>query len=138
MRLVVHSGMPTSPRSFFVTHAKAARGTLKNQKPCVLWFTGLSGAGKSTIANMVEKKLHAMGRHTYLLDGDNVRHGLNKDLGTTVLMTEATRGILGDRVEAKDCGTLWVKGRTQPLRVYELLALRPESEGGSPCAGRSS
>jgi bifunctional enzyme CysN/CysC len=49
----------------------------------VLWFTGLSGAGKSTIANLVEKKLHAMGRHTYLLDGDNVRHGLNKDLGFT-------------------------------------------------------
>jgi bifunctional enzyme CysN/CysC len=49
----------------------------------VVWFTGLSGAGKSTIANLVEKKLHAMGRHTYLLDGDNVRHGLNKDLGFT-------------------------------------------------------
>jgi adenylylsulfate kinase-like enzyme len=49
----------------------------------VLWFTGLSGAGKSTIANLVEKKLHAHGRHTYLLDGDNVRHGLNKDLGFT-------------------------------------------------------
>jgi bifunctional enzyme CysN/CysC len=49
----------------------------------VLWFTGLSGAGKSTIANLVEKKLLAMGRHTYLLDGDNVRHGLNKDLGFT-------------------------------------------------------
>jgi adenylate cyclase len=79
----------------------------------------------------------------YAVVGDPVNvaarlEGLNKDLGTTVLMTEATRGILGDRVEAKDCGTLWVKGRTQPLRVYELLALRPESEGGSPCAGRSS
>ena len=53
------------------------------QKPVVLWFTGLSGAGKSTIANLVEKKLHAMGRHCYLLDGDNVRHGLTKDLGFT-------------------------------------------------------
>ena len=49
----------------------------------MLWFTGLSGAGKSTIANIVEKRLHALGRHTYLLDGDNVRHGLNKDLGFT-------------------------------------------------------
>ncbi|SFV17311.1 sulfate adenylyltransferase subunit CysN [Pseudoduganella namucuonensis] len=60
---------------------KQAHATLKAQKPCVLWFTGLSGAGKSTIANMVEKRLHALGKHTYLLDGDNVRHGLNKDLG---------------------------------------------------------
>jgi len=56
---------------------------LKGQKPAVLWFTGFSGAGKSTIANLVEKKLHALGRHTFLLDGDNVRHGLNKDLGFT-------------------------------------------------------
>ncbi len=56
---------------------------LKGQKPAVLWFTGLSGAGKSTIANLVEKKLAASGRHTFLLDGDNVRHGLNKDLGFT-------------------------------------------------------
>jgi bifunctional enzyme CysN/CysC len=62
---------------------KAARAASKAQKPCLLWFTGLSGAGKSTIANLVEKKLHALGRHTYLLDGDNVRHGLSKDLGFT-------------------------------------------------------
>jgi bifunctional enzyme CysN/CysC len=62
---------------------KVARAAAKGQKPGVLWFTGLSGAGKSTIANLVEKKLHAMGRHTYLLDGDNIRHGLNKDLGFT-------------------------------------------------------
>jgi len=60
------------------THAK-----IKGQKPAVLWFTGLSGAGKSTIANLVEKKLVAQGRHTFLLDGDNVRHRLNKDLGFT-------------------------------------------------------
>ena len=62
---------------------KTARSSLKKQKACILWFTGLSGAGKSTVANIVEKKLAAMGRHTYLLDGDNVRHGLNKDLGFT-------------------------------------------------------
>ncbi|MCA9474944.1 MAG: sulfate adenylyltransferase subunit CysN, partial [Nitrospira sp.] len=62
---------------------KDARATLKGQKPFILWFTGLSGAGKSTVANMVEKKLHSLGRHTYLLDGDNVRHGLNRDLGFT-------------------------------------------------------
>jgi bifunctional enzyme CysN/CysC len=62
---------------------KQARALLSHQKPCILWFTGLSGAGKSTIANLVEKRLHADGRQTYLLDGDNVRHGLNKDLGFT-------------------------------------------------------
>ena len=65
------------------TSTSAARAALKGQRPCVLWFTGLSGAGKSTIANLVEKRLHALGRHTYLLDGDNVRHGLNQDLGFT-------------------------------------------------------
>ena len=60
-----------------------ARAALKHQKPCILWFTGLSGAGKSTIANLVEKRLHVAGKHTYMLDGDNVRHGLNRDLGFT-------------------------------------------------------
>ena len=62
---------------------REAHAALKGQSPQVLWFTGLSGAGKSTIANLVERKLHALGRHTYLLDGDNVRHGLNRDLGFT-------------------------------------------------------
>ncbi|AXX90465.1 adenylyl-sulfate kinase [Arcobacter suis] len=60
---------------------KDKRLTLLNQKPCILWFTGLSGSGKSTIANAVEAELFKRGRKTYLLDGDNVRHGLNKDLG---------------------------------------------------------
>ena len=63
--------------------SKTSRAQLMGHKPAVLWFTGLSGAGKSTIANLVEKKLLAEGRHTYLLDGDNVRHGLNRDLGFT-------------------------------------------------------
>ena len=63
--------------------SRETHATLKGQKPAVLWFTGLSGSGKSTIANIVEKKLVARGRHTFLLDGDNVRHGLNRDLGFT-------------------------------------------------------
>ena len=63
--------------------SKQSRADLKGQKPVILWFTGLSGSGKSTIANIVERKLTLAGRHTYLLDGDNVRHGLNRDLGFT-------------------------------------------------------
>ncbi|MGD0420715.1 MAG: sulfate adenylyltransferase subunit CysN [Xanthobacteraceae bacterium] len=74
-------------QSFEVT--KTARARLNAQQPALLWFTGLSGAGKSTIANNLEKKLHALGKHTFVLDGDNVRHGLNRDLGFTE----------GDRVE---------------------------------------
>ncbi len=66
-----------------LTVTKEARAELKHQRPAILWFTGLSGAGKSTIANLVEAKLHAQGAHTLMLDGDNVRHGLNKDLGFT-------------------------------------------------------
>lgn len=62
---------------------RGERAAIKGQKPCVVWFTGLSGAGKSTIANCLERKLHGMGRHTMLLDGDNIRQGLNKDLGFT-------------------------------------------------------
>jgi len=60
---------------------KTLRAAQKRQKPCILWFTGLSGSGKSTTANAIEQKLFKLGHHTYLLDGDNVRHGLNKDLG---------------------------------------------------------
>ncbi|RMF08834.1 MAG: sulfate adenylyltransferase subunit CysN [Alphaproteobacteria bacterium] len=63
--------------------SREAHAAQKNQRPRVLWFTGLSGSGKSTIANLVEKKLYALGKHTFLMDGDNIRHGLNKDLGFT-------------------------------------------------------
>ena len=74
---------PTSENIVHHPHAvtKSARAALKGQRPCILWFTGLSGSGKSTIANAVEAKLCEMGKHTYLLDGDNIRHGLNRDLG---------------------------------------------------------
>ena len=61
--------------------SKESRSQLKEQKPCLLWFTGLSGSGKSTVANAVDEMLHEMGYHTYVLDGDNIRHRLNKDLG---------------------------------------------------------
>ena len=70
-------------RQQILSVSKAKRAALKAQRPCVLWFTGLSGAGKSTIANVVEAKLAERKRHTYMLDGDNVRHGLNKDIGFT-------------------------------------------------------
>ena len=73
--------MPDQSQALAVN--KAARAGRKAQKPCVVWFTGLPASGKSTIANLVEQRLHALGRHTYLLDGDNVRRGLNKDLGFT-------------------------------------------------------
>ena len=63
--------------------SRETRATMKNQAPAVLWFTGLSGAGKSTIANLVDRKLHRMNRHTFMLDGDNIRHGLSRDLGFT-------------------------------------------------------
>jgi bifunctional enzyme CysN/CysC len=66
-----------------LTVGRVARAELKKQAPCVLWFTGLPAAGKSTIANRVEAELHGRGHHTYMLDGDNVRHGLNRDLGFT-------------------------------------------------------
>jgi bifunctional enzyme CysN/CysC len=68
-------------QSFEIT--KTARARLNEQKPVLLWFTGLSGAGKSTVANNLERKLHALGKRTFVLDGDNVRHGLNRDLGFT-------------------------------------------------------
>jgi bifunctional enzyme CysN/CysC len=67
----------------FLDVNRRGRAGLTRQKPCVVWFTGLSGAGKSTIANLLERRLHSSGHLTYLLDGDNVRHGLNKDLGFT-------------------------------------------------------
>ncbi len=73
------------PNAHLYRHAmtvdKAARAAVNGQKPCVLWFTGLSGAGKSTVADLVEQRLHTLGKRTMILDGDNVRHGLNRDLG---------------------------------------------------------
>jgi bifunctional enzyme CysN/CysC len=110
---------------------KAARGLQKGQKPCVLWFTGLSGAGKSTIANLVEKKLFAAGRHTYLLDGDNVRHGLNKDLGfTDADRVENIRRVAEVARLMADAGLITVTAFISPFRAERQLArsLMPEGE----------
>ncbi|NMG76351.1 sulfate adenylyltransferase subunit CysN [Aromatoleum diolicum] len=102
---------------------KAARAALKHQKPCVLWFTGLSGAGKSTIANHVEKKLHALGYHTYLLDGDNVRHGLNKDLGFTEAdRVENIRRVAEVAKLMVDAGLIVITAFISPFRAERQMA----------------
>ncbi|MDP5291240.1 sulfate adenylyltransferase subunit CysN [Oceanimonas sp. CHS3-5] len=102
---------------------KEARALSKNQKPAVLWFTGLSGAGKSTIANLVEKKLHAQGNHTYLLDGDNVRHGLNKDLGfTDADRVENIRRVAEVSKLMVDAGLLVLTAFISPFRAERRLA----------------
>jgi len=102
---------------------KQARQQLKNQKPCVLWLTGLSGAGKSTIANLVEKKLYARGHHTYLLDGDNVRHGLNKDLGfTDADRVENIRRIAEVAKLMVDAGLIVITAFISPFRSERDMA----------------
>jgi bifunctional enzyme CysN/CysC len=102
---------------------KALRSELKGQRPAVLWFTGLSGAGKSTIANLVEKKLAAMGRHTYLLDGDNVRHGLNKDLGFTEAdRVENIRRVAEVARLMVDAGLIVMTAFISPFRSERAMA----------------
>jgi len=102
---------------------KGARALAKNQQPCVLWLTGLSGAGKSTIANLVEKKLHAMGHHTYLLDGDNVRHGLNKDLGfTDADRVENIRRVAEVAKLMLDAGLIVITSFISPFRSERAMA----------------
>ncbi len=109
---------------------KSARAGLKEQKPCVLWFTGLSGAGKSTIANTLEKRLHAMGRHTYLLDGDNVRHGLNKDLGfTDVDRVENIRRVAEAARLFVDAGLIVMVSFISPFRSERRMARDLFDEG---------
>ena len=109
---------------------KAARSSLMGQKPAVLWFTGLSGAGKSTIANLVEKKLYAMGRHSYLLDGDNVRHGLNKDLGFTEAdRVENIRRVAEVARLMVDAGLIVITAFISPFRAERELARGLMDEG---------
>ncbi|MHA6963905.1 sulfate adenylyltransferase subunit CysN [Zobellella denitrificans] len=109
---------------------KEARALAKGQKPAVLWFTGLSGAGKSTIANLVEKKLHAQGRHTYLLDGDNVRHGLNKDLGfTDADRVENIRRVAEVSKLMVDAGLIVLTAFISPFRSERRMARELLAEG---------
>jgi len=102
---------------------RAARGRLMRQRPAVVWLTGLSGAGKSTIANLVERRLHALGRHTYTLDGDNLRHGLNHDLG----FSEADRAENVRRVSEvaalfADAGLVVIASLISPYRAERARA----------------
>ena len=102
---------------------KDARAALKRQKACVLWFTGLSGAGKSTIANLVEKQLYALGRHTYLLDGDNVRHGLNRDLGfADTDRVENIRRVAEVSKLMVDAGLITLVSFISPFRAERRMA----------------
>jgi bifunctional enzyme CysN/CysC len=102
---------------------KGAHAALNGHKPCVVWFTGLSGSGKSTISNLLEKKLHAMGLHTHLLDGDNVRHGLNKDLGFTEAdRVENIRRVAEVSRLMVDAGLIVLVSFISPFRAERRLA----------------
>jgi bifunctional enzyme CysN/CysC len=102
---------------------KSARAKLNNQRPAVLWFTGLSGAGKSTIANLVERRLHAQGRHTMILDGDNVRHGLNRDLGFTEAdRVENIRRVAEVAKLFVEAGLIVLVSFISPYRAERMLA----------------
>jgi bifunctional enzyme CysN/CysC len=110
--------------------SREARASLKGQRPVVLWFTGLSGAGKSTIANLVERRLHAMGRHTYVLDGDNVRHGLNRDLGFTEAdRVENIRRVSEVAALFADAGLITIVAFISPYRAERDEARRRLPEG---------
>jgi bifunctional enzyme CysN/CysC len=109
---------------------KSSRGALLQQKPTVLWFTGLSGAGKSTIANLVEKKLQARGRLTYLLDGDNVRHGLNRDLGfTDADRVENIRRVGEVAKLMTDAGLITLVSFISPFKAERQMARELLGEG---------
>ncbi len=109
---------------------KDAHAAMKGQKPGVVWFTGLSGSGKSTIANIVERKLHQMGRHTYMLDGDNVRHGLNRDLGFTEEdRVENIRRVAEVSGLMVDAGLIVLVSFISPFRAERRLARERLAEG---------
>jgi bifunctional enzyme CysN/CysC len=110
--------------------SRETHAALKGQKPAVLWFTGLSGAGKSTIANLVEKKLAARGRHTFLLDGDNVRHGLNRDLGFTEADRIENIRRVGEVARLmSDAGLIVLTAFISPFRAERHMVRRMIPEG---------
>jgi bifunctional enzyme CysN/CysC len=109
---------------------REARAGLMLQKPAVLWFTGLSGAGKSTIANLVEQKLAHLGRHTFLLDGDNVRHGLNRDLGfTDADRVENIRRVGEVAKLMTDAGLIVITAFISPFRAEREMVRQMLPEG---------
>ncbi len=121
---------------------QAAQAAQKNQKPCVLWFTGLSASGKSTVAGLAAKRLHGLGRHVYILDGDNLRHGLSRDLGFTEadraenirrasevakLMTDAGLIVLASFISPYRQDRAAIRDRFRPGEFFEIFVDTPLS-----------
>jgi bifunctional enzyme CysN/CysC len=130
---IVHFARPRAPhvhRQHFDIDPPA-RAAIKGQRPCVIWLTGLSGAGKSTIANLVECRLHSRGHHTFVLDGDNVRHGLNRDLGFGARdRAENVRRVAEVAGLMADAGLIVLVASISPFRAERRMAraLMPEGQ----------
>jgi len=109
---------------------KEHRAAIKHQKPCVVWLTGLSGSGKSTIANLLESRLHDLNRHTYVLDGDNVRHGLNRDLGFTEADRVENIRRIGETAKLMvDAGLITIVAFISPFRSERRMVRDLMCEG---------
>jgi len=121
IRFALRRAANTYFQSFEIT--KSARARLNGQRPVLLWFTGLSGAGKSTVANSLEQKLHALGKRTFVLDGDNVRHGLNRDLGfTEVDRVENIRRVAEVAKLFVEAGLIAIVSFISPFRAEREMA----------------